>query len=102
MLEQGGDGAGAAEAYELYRRLSPAGDFAEDAAARQVDVALARQELELATRLVDQYEKDFPNGRRLAEFREELGKLATERSDGGPAEPAPVAEPVAPPEVRPN
>ena len=83
LLEQGGDQAGAGEAYALYRRLSPAGDFAEDAAARQVDTALLRRDRELAARLVEQYAKDFPNGPRLGEFREELGKLESELLDGG-------------------
>lgn len=94
MLEQGGDVAGAAEAFALYRRLSPAGDFAEDAAARQLDVALAQSNLELATALLEQYAKDFPNGRRLAEFREELAKLERDKADAGPT--APTPEPLPP------
>jgi len=85
LLEQGGDRSGAAEAYALYRRLSPTGDFAEDAAARQVDVALSQGNQELAAQLVDQYAKDFPNGRRLAEWREELGKLGAEHVDAAAA-----------------
>jgi hypothetical protein len=91
LLEQGGDRSGAAEAYALYRRLSPTGDFAEDAAARQVDVALSQGNQELAAQLVDQYAKDFPNGRRLAEWRDELGKLAAEHGDAA-VTPA-IAEP---------
>jgi hypothetical protein len=91
MLEQAGDGAGAAEAFALYRRLSPAGDFAEDAAARQVHVALSQGNVELAVQLLDQYAKDFPNGRRLSEFREELGKLQAEQADAGVVEPQPLA-----------
>jgi hypothetical protein len=93
LLDQSGDQAGAADAYAMYRRLSPTGDFAEDAAARQVEVALSQRNLELATQLVDQYEKDFSNGRRLAELREELRKLALERSDAGaePGTPEPPA-----------
>lgn len=75
VLEQGGDSSGAAEAFALYRRLSPAGDFAEDAAARQVHVALTQGNVELALGLLDEYAKDFPNGRRLSELREELEKL---------------------------
>ena len=74
LLEQAGDGAGAAEAYALYRRLSPSGDFAEDALARQVDSALAQGNLEELVRLVAQYENDFPNGPRREEFRAELAK----------------------------
>lgn len=103
MLEQSGDVAGAAEAFALYRRLSPAGDFAEDAAARQLDVALAQSNVELATALLDQYAKDFPNGRRLAEFREELAKLESEKADAGAgaiSEPLPseaTEPPLAPP-----
>jgi TolA-binding protein len=89
LLEQAGDGAGAAEAYALYRRLSPSGDFAEDALARQVDSALAQGNLEALVRLVAQYENDFPNGPRLEEFRAELAK----RSGAGPAtEPGDTAD----------
>jgi TolA-binding protein len=77
MLEQAGDEAGAREAFVLYRRLSPAGDFAEDALAREVGSAIAQGDLELATRLVAQYENEFPNGRHLPQFRAELEKRAT-------------------------
>lgn len=83
MLEQAGDGAGAAQAFELYRRLSPTGDFADDAAARQVHVALAQGNVERAAELLDQYAKEFPNGRRLDELREELEKRRQEQADGG-------------------
>lgn len=69
LLQQAGDQPGAAQAFTLYRRLSPAGDFAEDAAARQVDVALAEGNAELVTQLVADYARDFPQGRRLTEFR---------------------------------
>jgi hypothetical protein len=69
LLEQAGDQPGAAQAFALYRRLSPAGDFAEDAAARQVDVALREGNLELVTQLASDYARDFPHGRRLSEFR---------------------------------
>jgi TolA-binding protein len=81
QLEDLGDSRGAAEAYELYRRLSPSGDFAEDALARQVDSAIEKGNLEELTRLVTQYENGFPNGSRLEEFRAELQK----RSAGTPA-----------------
>jgi len=110
LLEQAGDGAGAAEAYALYRRLSPSGDFAEDALARQVDSALAQGNLEELVRLVAQYENDFPNGPRLEEFRAELAKRSgvapgNEQSgtagsappgnpkDAAPTEPAPKVSP---------
>lgn len=81
QLEDLGDSQGAAEAYELYRRLSPSGDFAEDALARQVDSAIEKGNLEELTRLITQYENGFPNGSRLEEFRAELAK----RSAGSPA-----------------
>jgi hypothetical protein len=102
MLAQAGDQVGAAEAFSLYRRLSPAGDFAQDALAHEVDAAFARGDLELSARLVAQYENEFPNGPRLDEFRAELdrrtGKLvkpataaegdATSDDDAKPVEPA--------------
>jgi hypothetical protein len=76
LLEQAGDRAGAAEAYATYRRLSPTGDFAEDAAARQVDAALSQGNLELGTRAMEEYAQNFPKGRRLAELRKRLNALA--------------------------
>ncbi len=103
LLEQTGDRSGAAEAFALYRRLSPTGDFAEDAAARQFESALSEGNLELARQLVDQYAKDFPHGRRVAELREELAKVEAEVagagapsvvSDSGVPEPE---QPAAPP-----
>jgi hypothetical protein len=75
LLEQSGDEAGAAEAYAEYRRLSPAGDFAEDAAARQVDAALTQGNVELAARALDEYAQNFPQGRRLGELRRGLAQL---------------------------
>jgi hypothetical protein len=81
QLEDLGDAKGAADAYELYRRLSPGGDFAEDALASKVDSALAKGNLDELARLVTQYENGFPNGSRLEEFRAELAK----RSAGAPA-----------------
>jgi hypothetical protein len=84
LLDQAGDQPGAAQAFALYRRLSPAGDFAEDAAARQVDVALAEGNVELVTQLVEDYARDFPHGRRLSEFRRAQRALATSDRDAGP------------------
>lgn len=75
LLEQAGDRSGAAEAYATYRRLSPTGDFAEDAAARQVDAALSQGNLELGTRAMEEYAQNFPKGRRLAELRKRLNAL---------------------------
>ncbi len=74
MLDRAGDKAGAAQAFELNRRLSPKGDLAEDALVRQFEMALEQGKLEQANSLVAQYEKDFPDGRRLYELRERLLK----------------------------
>ncbi len=93
MLAQSGDQAGAADAFSLYRRLSPAGDFAQDALAHEVDAAFARGDLELSARLLAQYENEFPNGPRLDEFRAEL-----ERRTAKPAKSATPAEAEAPAE----
>lgn len=84
LLDQAGDQPGAAQAFALYRRLSPAGDFAEDAAARQIDVALAEGNAELVTQLVEEYARDFPHGRRLTEFRRAQSVLANRDRDAGP------------------
>jgi hypothetical protein len=84
LLDQAGDQPGAAQAFALYRRLSPAGDFAEDAAARQVDVALAEGNTELVTQLVEDYARDFPHGRRLSEFRRAASALVARGADAGP------------------
>jgi tetratricopeptide (TPR) repeat protein len=83
LLDQAGDQPGAAQAFALYRRLSPAGDFAEDAAARQVDVALAEGNGELVTQLVEDYARDFPHARRLSEFRRAAEQLAARLHDAG-------------------
>ncbi len=114
LLDQAGDQPGAAQAFALYRRLSPAGDFAEDAAARQIDVALAEGNLELVTQLASDYARDFPHGRRLSEFRraqralldrdadagaksEAVHDEPDDESDEGPnAPPAPASEPGPP------
>jgi hypothetical protein len=104
VLDQAGDQAGAAEAFALYRRLSPGGDFAEDALAHEVARAFALGDLELSARLVAQYENEFPNGPRLEEFRSEQTKRAA-RAAGDAAAPVdpelsadsePQAEPVGP------
>jgi len=84
LLDQAGDRPGAAQAFALYRRLSPTGDFAEDAAARQIDVALAEGNLELVTQLVSDYARDFPHGRRLSEFRRAERALLGRDRDAGP------------------
>jgi TolA-binding protein len=76
LLEASGDQAGASQAYSKYRALSPKGDFAEDALARQVQVALDKGALEEARRNAAQYEQDFPNGRHIDELRAQLAELA--------------------------
>ncbi|MCA9600085.1 MAG: tetratricopeptide repeat protein [Myxococcales bacterium] len=90
ILERAGDRAGAAKAYAAYRALSPKGDFAEDALARQVEAAVQAGNLESARKLAQQYEKDFPKGRRLRDIRAQVAKLAGEAApetegDGGAA-----------------
>ncbi|RYZ06880.1 MAG: hypothetical protein EOO73_13895 [Myxococcales bacterium] len=90
LLEQAGDRSGAADAYATYRRLSPTGDFAEDAAARQVDAALSQGNLELGRRAMEEYAQNFPTGRRLAELRKRLVALEAPAADGSPG---PAAEP---------
>lgn len=102
LLDQSGDETGAAEAFALYRRLSPGGDFAEDALAHEVARALGRGDVELSVRLVTQYENEFPNGPRLPEFRAELAKriaraAGTEAPVANPedsAEPGELSEPL--------
>lgn len=92
MLDKAGDRAGAAQAFAAYRSLSPKGDFAEDALAREVEVAVEQGNLERAKKLADQYAEDFPKGRRRAEIRAQLAKLAGDAgtqtsADGGAAAP---------------
>ena len=85
LLDQAGDQPGSAQAFALYRRLSPAGDFAEDAAARQIDAALGEGNVELVAQLVEDYARDFPHGRRLGEFRRAAATLAQRGKDAGPS-----------------
>ena len=75
--EAGGAGAeGAAAAYALNRRLSPGGDFAEDALVREFDMALEHGDLATVERLRAQYESEFPEGRHLDDIRAEAAELA--------------------------
>jgi hypothetical protein len=97
MLEKSGDQAGAADAFAAYRALSPQGDFAEDALARQIRMAVTQQDAQLANRLAAQYDQSFPNGRRAQEIREQLAKLRHEPSAGASADAgAPPIEPANP------
>jgi TolA-binding protein len=85
LREKAGDKAGAAAAFEIYRRLSPTGEFADDALARQFELAIERGDLEAARQLADQYAKDFPNGRRLGAIKAQLAKIAGEQGAGANA-----------------
>jgi hypothetical protein len=59
----------------MYRALSPDGDFAEDALARQIRAAVETGDAELARRLAREYEQGFANGRRAEEIRRQLARL---------------------------
>jgi hypothetical protein len=91
LLDQSGDTAGAAEAYALYRRLSPTGDFAEDAAAREVQFALSQGNVERAAALVEEYARSFPKSRRTSSLRAQLRALSNPVVVAeGPAKTVPV------------
>jgi hypothetical protein len=79
LLRNSGDSAGAARAYALNRRLSPGGDFAEDALVGEFDMALSAGDLARVERLRAEYEAEFPHGRHLENLRAEARRLA-ERS----------------------
>jgi hypothetical protein len=89
LLSRSGDSAGAAKAFALNRRLSPGGDFAEDALVREFDLALAAGDAELASSLFDQYAREFPAGPRVFAMRYELDELLAD-SQGTPGETEPV------------
>jgi hypothetical protein len=76
LLSRVGDAGGASKAFALNRRLSPDGDFAEDALMREFDMAVARADLPLAERLMQQYGEEFPGGEHLEELRAEVTRLA--------------------------
>lgn len=75
LLSRAGDAQGAAEAYALNRRLSPGGDFAEDALVREFDMAMADGDLAGVERLRAQYEAEFSEGRHLPEMRADEARL---------------------------
>jgi len=75
-LAKGRDFAGAEQAFAMYRALSPNGDFAEDALARQVDMAAEQGNRDHARRLAEQYLKEFPDGPRTADIQAELEQWA--------------------------
>jgi hypothetical protein len=78
LLRRAGDAAGAAEAFALNRRLSPGGDFAEDALVREFDMAMEALDLAEAERLAAQYEREYPEGRHSEVLRAEVERLANE------------------------
>ncbi len=85
-LDKAGDRVGAARAFATCRDLSPRSDIAEDALARQIDSALEQGDLAEAHRLFDQYERDFPQGNRLGEFRTALSSAAGVATSSAAAE----------------
>ncbi len=85
--------AEAEQAFAMYRALSPSGDFAEDALARQVDMAAEQGNLDHARKLAGQYLKEFPDGPRSADMQVEIEQWS--RSPG-------PSSSAAEPEVRPS
>lgn len=75
LLSQAGDAAGAARAYALNRRLSPGGDFAEDALVREFAIARTARDLFRMETLVAQYESEYAGGQHLEEMRSEAQEL---------------------------
>jgi hypothetical protein len=101
LLSKAGDAQGAAEAYALNRRLSPGGDFAEDALVREFDMAIADGDLARVERLRAQYEAEFPEGRHLSDMRAEEARLL-ELSESEATESEAGTEISAPVEARSN
>lgn len=85
LLDRAGDAKGAAAAFSAYRALSPDGDFAEDALARQIEAALGEGDVQRARELMAQYEKQYPAGSRLETLRAEVA--------AAPVPPEPPGEP---------
>jgi tetratricopeptide (TPR) repeat protein len=95
LLQKAGDASGAAQAFAVYRALSPEGDFAEDALVRQLRSAVERDDREYAEQLAAQYRVDFPEGRRGEEVDHWLDELlareqARVHQDAGAEEPHPL------------
>jgi hypothetical protein len=74
-LEESQDLRGAAEALTLYRSLAPNGYFAEDAAARLVDLAIRQRDIEQARRLAESYAAEYPGGSRLQSIQRRIAQL---------------------------
>jgi TolA-binding protein len=97
-LAKAGDFSGAEQAFAMYRALSPNGDFAEDALARQVDMAAEQGNRDHARRLAEQYLKEFPDGPRTADIQSQLEQWAKAPNAGAQASPTerdPVSAPAA-------
>lgn len=92
LLDKMGDGAGAAQAFAVYRALSPQGEFAEDALVGQLRSAVSAGQQGLARRLVRQYEADFPEGRRADEVARWAEQIPTESESGDAGSAAEEAE----------
>lgn len=87
MLEKAGDAQAAAEAFAVYRQLSPRGDFAADALVRELRSAVERGEQARALQLLSQYENDFPDAlhnEELATLRARLRVVAPSADAGAP------------------
>ncbi len=78
LLSRAGDVSGAAKAFALNRRLSPGGDFAEDALVREFDMAVVAKNISAAERLRAQYEREYPDGRHRDALQGDLDRLVTE------------------------
>ncbi|MCH2111196.1 MAG: hypothetical protein MK135_17890, partial [Polyangiaceae bacterium] len=78
LLAAAGDQQGAAQAYALSRHLSPRGDFAEDALAREIELALQAHELDRAGSLLQRYAIDYPDSPAIDALREESQRLRRE------------------------
>lgn len=87
LLSQAGDSAGAAHAYALSRRLSPSGDFAEDALVREFQMARGAGDLERAERLSVQYEAQFAGGRHATQLKTDLAELRRVLAERAPEPP---------------
>jgi TolA-binding protein len=87
-LAKAHDLGSAEQAFAMYRALSPAGDFAEDALARQIDMASEQGNLDHARRLADQYLKEFPDGPRTADIQADLARWSHEPKVAGSAGPS--------------
>ncbi len=105
MLEQAGDPVGAAAAFARYQRLSPQGDFAEDAVVRQLEALITKGQADEARRLAKSYEAEFPESLRLRELSEQLQQPLAATADvasGATVEPDAVEGQAAPAAVVPG